>query len=95
MKDSCLAVDKPFLGARAAKAMGANSVSQEIRDFASAFVALQGRRHWADYFPSGKITRSEALDLLDQAEFAAAQLKAADRDERQNFLAFLMLGVRE
>nr|WP_295113631.1 hypothetical protein [uncultured Caulobacter sp.] len=95
MKDNCLAVDKPALGARAAKAMGANRVSQEIRDFASAFVALQERRHWADYSPSGKITRSEALDLIDQAEFAAAQLKAADRNERQNFLAFLMLGVRE
>jgi len=88
------AVDKPTLGPKPARAMGATRVSQEIRDVASAFVSLQDRRHWADYAPSGKITRSEARDLVDLSEFAASQLRAADGDERRNFLAYLMHGAR-
>lgn len=94
MKESSATIDKPTLGAKAARAMGATQVSQEIRDVASVFVSLQDRRHWADYAPSGKITRSEARDLVDLSEFAASQLRAADSDERRNFLAYLMHGSR-
>jgi len=94
MKDACREVDKPALATKAAKAMGGGRVSQEVRDVASIFVTLQERRHWADYAPSGKITRSEARDLVDQAEWAVAQLKAANNDERRNFLAYLMHGSR-
>lgn len=94
MKESSITIDKLTLGAKAARAMGTTHASQEIRDVASAFVSLQDRRHWADYAPSGKITRSEARDLVDLAEFAAGQLRAADNDERRNFLAYLMHGSR-
>ena len=48
MKEGCASVDKPTLGAKANKAMGAATVSQPIRNVASAFVTLQERRHWAD-----------------------------------------------
>ncbi|ATC23118.1 hypothetical protein [Caulobacter vibrioides] len=94
MRKGCEAVDKSTLDAKAQKAMGAQFVSPEIRDFASAFTALQERRHWADYSTSGKITRGEAQDLIDQAELGAAQLKAASTEERKNFLAFLMANAR-
>lgn len=94
MRSLCEALDKPTLGAKAKKAMASTSVSQELRDVASAFVSLQQRRHWADYSPTGKITRSEAGDLVEQAQFAIDQLTAADKDERRNFLAFLMMDVR-
>jgi hypothetical protein len=95
MKESCAAVDKPTLGAKASKALGAENASQELRDVASAFVALQERRHWADYSPMGKITRSQARDLVDLADFAVGQLAAANAEDRRNFLAYLMLSVRE
>lgn len=94
MKTNCEAVDKPMLGAKAAKAMGHSSVSQQIRDVASAFVTLQERRHWADYSPGGKISRSEARDVVDLAELAITQLGASGADERRNFLAYLMSDVR-
>jgi hypothetical protein len=94
MREGCSAVDKSTLGAKAVKALGATAVSQEIREVASAFLSLQERRHWADYSPSGKITRSEAQDLVDLATYAADQLAAANAEERRNFLAYLMLAVR-
>ena len=94
MKESCAAVDKPTLAQKTSKALGVTTVSQEIRDVVNAFVMLQERRHWANYSPVAKITRSEARDLVDLAAFAAGQLGAANADERRNFLAYLLLGVR-
>jgi hypothetical protein len=95
MKDGCAAVDKPLLGAKASKALGVTRASQGIRDVANAFVTLQERRHWADYSPTGKITRAEARDLVDLADSAVGQLSVTDSEERRNFLAYLMLSVRE
>jgi hypothetical protein len=95
MKDSCAAVDKPMLGAKASKALGAANASQEVRDVANAFVTLQERRHWADYSPAGKITRADARDLVDLAALAIDQLAAANTEERRNFLVYLMLAIRE
>ena len=95
MKEGCAAVNKPTLGAKVSKALGAANASQEIRDVANAFVTLQERRHWADYSPTGKITRAQARDLVDLADFAVGQLAAANAEERRNFLAYLMLSVRE
>ena len=94
MKDGCAALDKATLGVKASKAMGASFVSQQVRDVASAFVTLQERRHWADYSPSGKITRAEARDLVDLAEFACKQLAVIDIEERRNVLAFVMVDIR-
>ena len=94
MKEGCAAVNKPTLGAKVSKALGAANASQEIRDVANAFVKLQKRRHWADYSPAGKITRTQARDLVDLAAFAIGQLAAANTEERRNFLAYLMLAVR-
>jgi hypothetical protein len=94
MKEGCASVDKPTLSAKATKALGATVASQEIRDIANAFVTLQERRHWADYSAVGKITRSEARDLVDLADFAITQMRAANADDRRNFLAYLMLSTR-
>lgn len=90
-----MSVDKPTLGNKASKALGVTTASQPVRDVAAAFVNLQERRHWADYSPSGKITRSEARDLVDLAALAIDQMAAAPAEERRNFLAYLMLAVRE
>jgi uncharacterized protein (UPF0332 family) len=94
MNRSCEDVDKLTLGTSARKALGVVVVSQEIRDVANAFVKLQERRHWADYSPTGKISRAEARDLVDLADSVIAQLAIADAEERRNFLAYLMLAVR-
>jgi hypothetical protein len=94
MKESCASVARPTLGARARKALGAATASQEIRNVAIAFVTLQERRHWADYSAIGRITRGEARDLVDLAAFAADQLAAAGVEQRRDFLAFMMLSAR-
>jgi hypothetical protein len=46
------------------------------------------------FYALGNITRSEARDLVDLAEFAITQLKASNVDERRNFLAYLMFSAR-
>lgn len=95
MRGSCEAVDKPKMAAKDCKALGLEAVTPELRDVANAFVNLQMKRHWADYAPSGKVTRSEARDLLDLAELGIKQLAAADAEQRKNFLVFLMISARE
>jgi uncharacterized protein (UPF0332 family) len=95
MREGSEAIDKPVLAAKAKNALGVAAAQQELRDVASAFVTLQQRRHWADYAPTGSISRSDAQDLVGQAELAIAQLKAADADQRANWLAFLLTSTRE
>lgn len=95
MRQHCEAVDKAQLAAKAASALGAPAVSQDIRDIASAFVLLQQQRHWADYSPLGRVSREDAGDLVDQAETAIFKIKVCDANEIANFLAFLLVSPRE
>ena len=95
MRSGCEDVDKATMSAKAQKAMGLATAAQELRDVANTFVTLQKRRHWADYSPTGKITRAEVRDLVDLAEFSISQLVAANTEQRRNFLAFLMMSTRE
>ncbi|MET3666974.1 hypothetical protein [Caulobacter sp. 1776] len=94
MKQICQAVDKPVLADKEKIALGVAALRQELRDVANIFVQLQQQRHWADYSPHGKITRSDALDLVNQAELAIRQLDACPIEERRNFLALVMTSSR-
>lgn len=95
MRQVCQSVDKPVLGDKEKLALGVVKPSQEIRNVASAFVLLQQRRHWADYSPVDKVGRSDAIDLVNQAEFAINQLDNCDKEQRSNFLVFLMTSSRD
>lgn len=95
MRQVCQSVDKPVLGDKEKLALGVAKPSQEIRDVASTFVFLQQRRHWADYSPIDKVGRSDAIDLVNQAEFAVTQLANCDKEQRNNFLVFLMTSSRD
>lgn len=95
MREGCEAVDKPTMKPKYQQAFGQATVSQELRDVANAFVNLQKWRHWADYSPSGKMTRSQARDLVDLAEFGVKQLVAAEPEPRKNFLVLLMIAARD
>ncbi|HWU14788.1 MAG TPA: hypothetical protein VN157_12345 [Caulobacter sp.] len=94
MKQICQAVDRPMLAEREKIALGSPSIRQELRDVAGIFVQLQQQRHWADYSPTGKISRSDAIDLVNQAEFAAKQLNACPTEQRKDFLTLLMTSSR-
>ena len=50
-----------------------------IRSCADAFVALQQRRHDADYDPDYRVLRADALDAIQQAEDAIRDLKASTK----------------
>jgi len=65
-----------------------------LRTVANSFVELQEWRHNCDYDPDYKIAKVEALQAVDEARNAIAELKAANAVERSQFLAYLLLGLR-
>jgi uncharacterized protein (UPF0332 family) len=66
----------------------------EIRGCANEFVVLQEVRHKADYDPTARFTRAEALDWVSRTEAAIASLRAASRRERKAFAVQLLLKRR-
>lgn len=88
-------VDKPNLGEKAKKALGMNAPLPDIRDIATAFATLQQRRHWADYDPAGSISRSDAHDLVEQADLAMKKLDGLPVEDRKNLLIFMMTSSRD
>ena len=63
-------VDREQLGDKARAALGLAAPSQDMRDIATAFASLQQQRHWADYDPRGKVSRSDVRDLIEDLEQA-------------------------
>lgn len=67
---------------------------KEIADFGELFVAMQGRRHQADYDPLMRFTKSSvALSLEEARRTIANYLRAATRDRRA-FAAYVLLKQR-
>jgi uncharacterized protein (UPF0332 family) len=58
------------------------------------FVELQEARHDADYDPSVRFSRADALDWIVRAETAIAVLHASPRAERKAFAVHLVLKRR-
>lgn len=59
-----------------------------------AFVSLQQARHDADYDPTHRLSRSQALQAIALAERAIADLKASSRKDRKAFAVLLLLKRR-
>ena len=66
----------------------------EIKEFADAFVALQGARHRADYSSEANYDRQETLAAIDKAEDMIDKFEAADREQRLGFVAHLLFRRR-
>jgi hypothetical protein len=66
----------------------------EIKGCANEFVVLQEVRHKADYDPTARFTRTEALDWVSRAESAIVKLRAASRRDRKAFAVQLLLKKR-
>jgi hypothetical protein len=62
---------------------------------ANAFVALQQLRHSADYDPTYKIGRADALAMVAQAEKAIKDLRASPRKDRRAFAVQLLFERRK
>lgn len=61
---------------------------------ADTFIELQTVRHKADYDPGFRISRGEALALIEQAAQAIRNLKASGRKDRKAFAIQLLLKNR-
>ena len=88
------AVDKQVLGGAYKKRLRRDAVSQEIREVATVFVALQEYRHLADYSPFFQVGQLEATGMIDLADAAIETLANADRQEKADLFAIMLAGTR-
>jgi uncharacterized protein (UPF0332 family) len=65
-----------------------------IKTCADAFVALQQKRHDADYDPDYRVLRADALDAIQQAEDAIRNLKASSKRDRRAFAVQILIKKR-
>jgi hypothetical protein len=95
MKVVCIPLDVAALSPTLQRQLGATAVSQEMRDFASDFVALQDARLRADYDPQAVFIHSDAIDAVVQAELALQAFDRTTPDERADVLALMLAGARD
>ena len=74
--------------------LGRAHISQGMRDFASAFPALQEARHLADYDASIRFELSDVTALVGAAEAAVAALEQAEPAEKADVLALMLVNPR-
>lgn len=94
MRMTCEALDVSTLKDKLKRQLGRDAVSQDMRDFANAFSALQEARHLADYDPRDQFLPSDVSSLIDAADFAMTAFDQADSDERTDVLALMMVKTR-
>jgi hypothetical protein len=94
MRRMCEALEVSTLSDRMKYQLRRNSVSQDMRDFASSFATHQKNRHLADYDPWPDFLVSDIASLVDEADNAMAAFENASADEQTDVLALLMVKVR-
>ena len=60
----------------------APATSESLRQVGETFLDLQSARHSADYDPSSRYSRREAVDLIAQARRAMDALRALPKEDR-------------
>jgi hypothetical protein len=83
------------LSPKLANTLGVKNFSDEIRDGASAFIALQAERHRADYDPSYKPSLDIARAQIAIARDAIDDFSNVAKGEYQLFLLMLLFDPRE
>lgn len=68
--------------------------SDEIQDFANAFVTLQEKRHDADYDPFAKFTKSEVLADIELADAAIKKISSATASDARAFAIHVLFKNR-
>lgn len=89
----CRELDKRDQKSRVQQALK-GIVSQDARDFATRFVALQDSRQAADYDAAEVFLISTVLDKLQDAEDAFAAFDRIPPDEQADILALMMVKAR-
>lgn len=70
------------------------SFPQEIQDFASMFSTMQELRHSADYDPSVRFTKAQAISSITSAKRAIADLTRAGSRHKSAFAAIMLFQQR-
>ncbi len=94
MKSVCQALLASELSVKYRYCLRRAAVSQDMRDFASTFPALQEARHLADYDPAAEFVAFDVAALVDAAELAMNAFRRADAEEQADVLALLLVGAR-
>ena len=68
--------------------------SPAVRNFGLVFSTLQENRHSADYDPSARFYRANAVSLIDRAEDAIQVLLSAEDSERRELAAAVLMRGR-
>lgn len=95
MRTVCEALRVSTLKDRYKRHLRRTVVSQDMRDFAATFLALQEARHLADYDPAARFLPSDAASLVDAAEVAIAAFDRVSPDEQADVLALMMVKARD
>lgn len=66
-----------------------------IKSCTDAFVALQQKRHEADYDPEYRVLRADALDAIQQAEDAIGDLRMSPKRDRRAFAVQILMKKRK
>ena len=66
----------------------------EIQDFASLFVAMQQKRHNADYDPDANFFKSEVLEMISGAAAAIDGFQKSRPKDRRAFAVYVLLNLR-
>ena len=66
-----------------------------IEDFGHAFVAMQEKRHAADYDPQERFTKSEVLADIALVEQTISDFEAEDAKDRRAFCALALFKKRQ
>ena len=94
IRDALEEAAKPTLKLALRRALGRTSISPQLKVFADTFVPLQQLRHVADYDPTIKLSRSDVVDLIDDAEQALHAFASIPRDEMTDLIAYMLVGAR-
>lgn len=94
MSKACEDLQASTLKDRIKGALRRDLLSQDTRDFAGIFQALQDARHRADYDPTVRFLPSEVASRIDAAEVAIEAFNRILADEQADVLALLMVRTR-
>ena len=94
LRDICREVQKQTLLGKYAPYAPRNGFGPNIKAFAAALLELQEKRLAADYDPSMRVKRSEALFAVATARSALNRFRKAHQSRRRAFLGLLLFPPR-
>jgi len=71
-----------------------NQFPKNIQEFADSFVALQKKRHQADYNPENEFTIYEVMTEIDAAQKGIEKLNNSSIEDRTAFVVYTVMQKR-